>query len=41
MTQLDQDKLKQSETNTDFTLDEYHKERINFHMKMLLYYLNE
>lgn len=41
MTQLDQDKLKQSETDTDFTLNEYHKERISFHMSMLNYYLNE
>ena len=39
--QYDQDKSTQSETNTDFTLNEYHEERIAFHMRMLNYYLNE
>lgn len=29
------------ESNMDFTLDEYHNERIDYHMKMLNYYLNE
>jgi hypothetical protein len=27
--------------DTDFNLAEHHKERINFHKKMLLYYLKE
>lgn len=27
--------------NTDFSLQEHHAERIEFHKKMLLYYLNE
>lgn len=30
-----------SEENTDFTLVDHYEERINFHMKMLNYYLNE
>ena len=29
------------ESDMDFTLDEYHNERIDYHMKMLNYYLNE
>jgi hypothetical protein len=28
-------------TDTEFTLPEHYKERINFHMNMLNYYLNE
>lgn len=39
--QLDQEISTESETNMDFTLAEYHDERINYHMKMMLYYLNE
>ena len=39
--QLDQETLNDSESNTDFTLAEYHQERIDHHMKMLSYYLNE
>ena len=27
--------------DTEFTLPEYYKEKISFHMKMLNYYLNE
>jgi hypothetical protein len=41
---MDQSKdqiLKESEENTEFSLREYHKERISFHMKMLNYYLAE
>jgi hypothetical protein len=30
-----------SEENTDFTLVDHYEERIDFHMKMLNYYLNE
>jgi len=30
-----------SEENTDFTLVDHYEERIEFHMKMLNYYLNE
>ena len=30
-----------SEGNTDFTLVDHYEERIDFHMKMLNYYLNE
>jgi len=33
--------LKKSEDSMDFTLAEHYKERISFHMKMLMYYLNE
>lgn len=40
-TQSNQTKSTQSETNMDFTLDEHHKERINFHMRMLNYYLTQ
>ena len=29
------------ESDMDFTVDEYHNERIDYHMKMLNYYLNE
>ncbi len=29
------------EDDTDFSLDEHYKERIDFHTKMLYYYLNE
>jgi len=29
------------ESDMDFTLDEYHNERIDYNMKMLNYYLNE
>ena len=42
--QMDQSEdqiLKESEENTEFSLREYNKERINFHMKMLNYYLSE
>ena len=35
------DKLIKSEESMDFTLYEHYKERINFHTKMLWYYLNE
>lgn len=38
---LDIETLKKSEDSMDFTLAEHYKERINFHMKMLMYYLNE
>ena len=41
---MDQSKdqiLKESEESTEFSLHEHHKERINFHMKMLNYYLSE
>ena len=34
-------KLRQLEDDTDFTLSEHYAERINFHTKMLSYYLNE
>ena len=34
-------KLIKSEESMDFTLYDHYKERINFHMKMLYYYLNE
>jgi hypothetical protein len=33
--------LKESGENTDFTLTEYYKERIQYHIKMLYYYLNQ
>jgi len=33
--------LTKLEDDTDFSLDEHYKERINFHTKMLYYYLNE
>lgn len=33
--------LTKLEDDTDFSLDEHYKERIDFHMKMLYYYLNE
>jgi len=36
-----QENLKKLEDDMDFTLDSYHEERINFHMKMLNYYLKE
>jgi len=39
--QLDQETLTQSESDMDFTLADYHQERINHHMKMLSYYLTE
>jgi hypothetical protein len=38
---LAQKTLKELEDDTDFTLDNYYKERISFHMKMLNYYLKE
>ena len=38
---LTQKNLMKSEQETDFTLDKHYEERINFHMKMLKYYLNE
>jgi|SaaInl1SG_22_DNA_1037389.scaffolds.fasta_scaffold14073_5 hypothetical protein len=38
---LTQKNLMKSEQETDFTLDKHYEERINFHMKMLQYYLNE
>ena len=38
---LDLMKLKELEDNTDFTLSDHYKERIEFHSKMLRYYLNE
>ena len=33
--------LTKLEDDTDFSLDKHYKERINFHTKMLYYYLNE
>lgn len=33
--------LTKLEDDTDFSLDKHYKERINFHTKMLFYYLNE
>jgi len=33
--------LTKLEDDMDFSLDEHYKERINFHTKMLYYYLNE
>ena len=38
---LTQKNLMKSEQEMDFTLDKHYEERINFHMKMLKYYLNE
>ena len=38
---LDYMKLNESEDDTDFTLSEHTKERIDFHLKMLLHYWNE
>lgn len=41
---MDQSKdqiLKESEESMEFSLREHHKERIDFHMKMLNYYLSE
>lgn len=33
--------LTKLEDDTDFSLDKHYKERIDFHTKMLFYYLNE
>ena len=33
--------LTKLEDDMDFSLDEHYKERINFHTKILYYYLNE
>ena len=41
LAQLDQALSLKSEDSMDFTLPEHHSERINHHMKMLNYYLNE
>ncbi len=38
---LTQNNLKKLEDDTDFTLDSHREERINFHMRMLHYYLSE
>lgn len=39
--QSDTEILIKSEEDTDFTLRDHYKERINFHMKMLMYYLEQ
>ena len=39
--ELNTEKLIESQEDTDFTLRSHYKERVYFHMKMLLYYLNE
>ena len=39
--QSDQENLTELEESGDFTLVEHHKERIEFHLKMLEYYFNE
>ena len=41
MNDTTQQSLIESEKDTDFTLDSHYKERINFHQKMLLYYLTQ
>ena len=41
MDQSEDQRLKESEESMQFSLREYHKERISFHMKMLNYYLTE
>jgi len=33
--------LHESEENMDFTLAEHYKEKIQYHWKMLYYYLNQ
>lgn len=38
---FDPETLTGSEESTDFTLAEHYTERINFHSKMLNYYLRE
>ena len=39
--QSDTEILIKSEEDTDFTLRDHYEERINFHMKMLIYYLEQ
>jgi hypothetical protein len=41
ITKLTQKKLKELEDDMDFTLGSYYKERIDYHMRMLNYYLIE
>ena len=41
ITKLTQKKLKELEDSMDFTLGSYYKERIDYHMRMLNYYLIE